>query len=184
MCIKLKEEMGVETMLQREEELLEIALSRLSQMVGVQVLQGNVTNRLGIISFMVQGAHYNLIVRLLNDKFGIQTRGGCSCAGTYGHHLLHVDRLQSHKIWSAVRNGDLSCKPGWIRVSIHPMMTDREVEFIMDAIELMVSNFREWMMDYDYDPTSNEYTFKTENPTAWDLVEDWFKFGCHAVSST
>jgi len=177
MCIRLKEEMGVKNIMQREEELLKIAFTRLREMTNVTILQGNARKRLGIISFIVKGAHYNLIVRLLNDKFGIQTRGGCSCAGTYGHYLLNVDQTWSHKIWSAIHSGDLSSKPGWIRVSIHPTMTDGEIEYIMDAIESTASSFREWMTDYYYDTSSNEYTIKqgTEKERHW--VEDWFKFG-------
>jgi selenocysteine lyase/cysteine desulfurase len=177
MCIRLKEEMGVKNILQREEELLKIAFARLSEMTDVTILQGNARKRLGIISFVVEGAHYNLIVRLLNDKFGVQTRGGCSCAGTYGHQLLNVDRAQSHKIWSAIHSGDLSSKPGWIRVSIHPTMTGQEIEFIMDAIESTASQFREWMKDYYYDTASNEYTIKEGTAKEQHWVEDWFKFG-------
>ena len=151
-------------------------------MANVTVLQGNVRKRLGIISFIVKGAPYNLIVKLLNDRYGIQTRGGCSCAGTYGHHLLNVDQARSHKIWNAIHSGDLSSKPGWIRVSIHPTMTDHEIEFIMDAIELTSSNFREWMVDYDYDVSSNEYIIKMGKEKELPVVEDWFKFSCKAVA--
>jgi selenocysteine lyase/cysteine desulfurase len=162
LCIRLKEEMAIENILQREKELLNIVFTRFSAMANVTVLQGNEKNRLGIISFIVEGAHYNLIVRLLNDKFGVQTRGGCSCAGTYGHYLLNVDAGWSHNIWSAIHSGDLSSKPGWIRLSLHPTMTDSEVEFIMDAIESTASHFREWTTDYCYDAASNEYTLKEE----------------------
>jgi selenocysteine lyase/cysteine desulfurase len=177
MCIRLKEEMGVDNILQREEELLTIAFTRLSHMTNVTILQANVRKRLGIISFTVTGAHYNLIVRLLNDRFGIQTRGGCSCAGTYGHQLLKVDRARSEKIWSSIRSGDMSSKPGWIRISIHPTMTDDEIEFIMEAIESTASSFREWMTDYYYDRASNEYIIKQRTANEQHLVEDWFKFG-------
>jgi len=182
MCIRLKEEMGVNNILHREEELLKIAFTRFSEMSNVTVLQCNVKKRLGIISFIVEGAHYNLIVRLLNDKFGIQTRGGCSCAGTYGHQLLHVDQAWSHKIGSAIRSGDLSSKPGWIRLSIHPSMTDQEIEFIMDAIESTASNFREWITDYHYDSVSNEYVIKGGTEKEKHCVEDWFKFGYQACT--
>jgi selenocysteine lyase/cysteine desulfurase len=177
MCIGLKEEMGVKNILQREEQLLTIAFARLSEIPNVMILQGNQKKRLGILSFIVKGAHYNLIVKLLNDKFGIQTRGGCSCAGTYGHHLLNVDKTWSHKIWSALQSGDLSSKPGWIRVSIHPTMTDEQIEFIMDAIESTASNFREWMADYYYDKSSNEFVIKKETVQEQRWVDDWFKFG-------
>jgi len=42
--------------------------------------------------------HYNLVVRLLNDKFGIQTREGCPYAGTYGQILLNVNHDKSQEI--------------------------------------------------------------------------------------
>jgi selenocysteine lyase/cysteine desulfurase len=174
LCIRLKEEMGVENILRREEELLEVAFSRFAEMPSVVVLQENIRKRLGIISFMVKCAHYNLIVRLLNDKFGIQARGGCSCAGTYGHHLLKVDRACSHKIWHAIESGDLSAKPGWIRVSLHPTMTDQELDFIMDAIELTAAKFRDWAEDYCYDGTSNEYVLKDGASSEQERVDGWF----------
>ncbi|HMJ71100.1 MAG TPA: aminotransferase class V-fold PLP-dependent enzyme [Cyclobacteriaceae bacterium] len=177
MCIRLKEEMGITNIFQREEELLEIAFTRLSEMTNVTILQGDARKRLGIISFIVKGAHYNLIVRLLNDKFGIQTRGGCSCAGTYGHRLLNVDRERSHEIWRAIRSGDQSSKPGWIRISIHPTMTDQEIEYIMDAIESTAARFREWMDDYYYDSSSNEYAIREGTTKEKHRVDGWLKFG-------
>ncbi len=110
-------------------------------MENVEVLEGNVKKRLGVISFIVHGAHYNLVTKILNDRFGIQTRGGCSCAGTYGHWLLDVSETKSYEILNGIRSGNLSCKPGWIRLSVHPTMTNAEIDFIMDAIELTLSNF-------------------------------------------
>ena len=73
--------------------------------------------------------HYNLAVQLLNDKFGIQVRGGCSCAGTYGHILLNVEKEQSCLITDKINSGDLTTKPGWVRMSIHPTMTNNEGSF-------------------------------------------------------
>jgi selenocysteine lyase/cysteine desulfurase len=161
MCIELKEEMGIEEILQRERELLDIAFERLHKMENVKILQGNIRKRLGIISFIVEGAHYNLIVKILNDRFGIQMRGGCSCAGTYGHALLKVPQSRSFDIWRAINSGDMSSKPGWIRLSLHPTMTNDELEFIMDAIESSAANFREWMDDYEYNPSANEFHFNS-----------------------
>jgi len=177
MCIRLKEAMGVGRMLKREEELLSIIFVRLSEMKRVKVLQADVTERLGVISFIVTGAHYNLIVRLLNDRFGIQMRGGCSCAGTYGHMLLHVDKAQSYAIRDSIREGDLSCKPGWIRLSIHPVMTNAEINFILDAIEITVANIHEWEKDYYYDSGSNEYFFRGEVGKEHGRISQWFDVG-------
>lgn len=137
MCIRLKEGMGVEKMRQREEELLRRLFGRLEKIPGVNILGAN-RQRLGVISFTVENVHYDSIVKILNDRFGIQARGGCSCAGTYGHVLLHIDEARSHGILNSLRAGDLGSKPGWVRLSIHPTMTDAEIDYITDAVEATV----------------------------------------------
>lgn len=177
MCIRLKEEMGVANILRREEELLTIIFSRLSKIKRVNILEAEVTKRLGVVSFIVTGVPYNLVVKLLNDRFGIQMRGGCSCAGTYGHMLLNVDKPQSYAILDSIRSGDLSCKPGWVRLSIHPTMTNAEITFIMDAIETTVFNIPEWENDYYCDPHSNEYFFNGITTTEQPDAVDWFDVG-------
>jgi len=111
---------------------------------------------------------------MLNDRFGIQTRGGCSCAGTYGHHLLGVDRARSFEILNLIRAGNLLHKPGWIRLSIHPTMTNAEIHVIMDAIELTSLNFTEWKNDYTYHPSTNHYSFNGWKSKDQKRVESWF----------
>jgi selenocysteine lyase/cysteine desulfurase len=175
MCIRLKEEMGVANILQREEEQLAIIFSRLSKMRDIVILEAEVTKRLGVVSFIAPGTPYNLVVKLLNDRFGIQLRGGCSCAGTYGHMLLNVDKPQSYTILNAIRSGDLSCKPGWIRLSIHPTMTNADISFIMDAIEITLASIHEWRKDYYYNPRLNEYCCKTADTKAQRIVVGWFE---------
>jgi selenocysteine lyase/cysteine desulfurase len=174
MCIRLKEEMGVENMLQREEEMLRILFAGLSKIDNLEILESDSSERLGIISFVIHEAHYNLIVKILNDRFGIQTRGGCSCAGTYGHHLLRISPSQSNEILNAIRTGDLRSKPGWIRLSVHPTMTNAEINFIIDAIRSTAGNFKTWMQDYSYDPERNEFCFKGTEPCCKKDIPDWF----------
>jgi len=174
MCIKLKEEMGVENILKREGELLNIVFERLSKIKNIEILEGNIKKRLGVVSFIVNGAHHNLIAKILNDRFGVQTRGGCSCAGTYGHLLLHVDEARSYQILNSLHSGNMLSKPGWIRLSVHPTMTDVEMDFIMDAIELTAGRFRKWEKDYIHDPESGEYCFKGGDVKEYCRVEDWF----------
>ena len=174
MCIRLKEEMGVENIFRREKELLQIIFERFSTIKNAKILERNIKKRLAVVSFTIDGAHYNLIVKILNDRFGIQVRGGCSCAGTYGHFLLHVDQARSFQILNSIRSGNLLCKPGWVRLSIHPTMTNAEINFIMDAIEIVAGNFLEWSNDYIYDPRSNEYFFKGIESKEQNTIEDWF----------
>jgi selenocysteine lyase/cysteine desulfurase len=174
MCIRLKEAMGVENMLKREEEMLRVIFARFAKMKNIEVLEGNIKKRLGVISFIVNGAHYNLITKILNDRFGIQVRGGCSCAGTYAHRLMQIEEARSYKILNAISSGDLSCKPGWVRLSIHPTMTNAEIDFMMDAIELAAVKFEEWSKYYTYAGEANEYVFKCVEGNERIKVEGWF----------
>ena len=163
LCIKLKDEIGTEQMLAREEEQLEILWKGLKKIPNLHLLARNQPKRLGVLSFYIEDLHYNLGVRLLNDKFGIQVRGGCSCAGTYGHYLLHVDHDTSDAITEAISFGDLSAKPGWIRLSIHPTMSEAEIRYLLKSIEDLAQNFHVWEKDYEYSPKTNEYAFKEGN---------------------
>ncbi len=175
LCIQLKERMGVEMMLARERELLRQAFDGLRRIPRLRILADQVEERLGIISFYVENIHYNLIVKLLNDRFGIQTRGGCSCAGTYGHYLLHVDPARSKHITDMIDHGDLSEKPGWVRMSIHPTTTDEELSQIIDAIAQIVKNHDRWAQEYCYEPARNEYQPLAGEPWGSDQLDAWFQ---------
>lgn len=174
MCVKLKEEMTVSKMLAREHEMLEILWEKLSDIPNLHILAENNKDRLGVISFYIEGLHYNLGVKLLNDRFGIQVRGGCSCAGTYGHFLLDVDQNFSKIITDQISIGDLSNKPGWIRMSIHPVMTDEEVRYICDAIAALAENHKKWAKDYIYLKKSNDFKHLEFKETDGELVDSWF----------
>lgn len=174
LCIKLKEEMGVGNIRNREKELVTMALDGLHRIPKLHLLAQNAYHRLGAISFYVEDVHYNLIVKLLNDRFGIQVRGGCSCAGTYGHYLLHVDPTRSKMITDKIDQGDLSEKPGWVRMSIHPTMSDEELSVIINAIESIVENASEWEKDYRYDKHKNEYYHLSSNGRELEKIKKWF----------
>ena len=174
MAIQLKEAMGVEHILEREHEQVEFLWGKLSSIPNLHLLAENVSNRLGVFSFYIDDCHFNLAVKLLNDRFGIQTRGGCSCAGTYGHYLLHVDSETSCQITSKIDEGDLSSKPGWVRASIHPTMTDAEISLLAEGIKLVAENHREWGKDYVYDAKSNDYKHKTFQES--EDLHSWFAF--------
>lgn len=161
LSILLKEQMGVGKMLEREKQLVNLAFRELRKIPGLHILADNIETRLGAISFYIDNIHYNLIVKLLNDRFGVQVRGGCSCAGTYGHYLLHVTPQMSKYITSKIDQGDFSEKPGWVRMSIHPTMTDEEIYFIIDSLNEIVKNIDSWKDDYFYDIHKNEYYYKS-----------------------
>ena len=175
LSMKLKEEMGVENIRAREEELLEIIWDKLESISNLHILAENIKHRLPIISFYVDDLHYNLMVKLLNDRYGIQVRGGCSCAGTYGHYLLHVDPDRSANITKMIDQGDLSYKPGWVRLSLHPTITDEEVRFIGDAIAEVAANHTEWGKEYVYNNKMNEFFHTTFADGTEQMVKEWFE---------
>ena len=142
MAIEVKEQMDTTLIAKREQELVKRAFEGFSKIDGLHILADNVKDRLGIFSFWFQHIHFNLIVKLLNDRFGIQVRGGCSCAGTYGHFLLNVSPEESKRITTKIMSGDLSEKPGFVRVSLHPTMTDEELDFIVNAVKEISENMR------------------------------------------
>jgi selenocysteine lyase/cysteine desulfurase len=175
LAIKLKEQMGTANIKKREEELLAIVWEKLEGIKGLNILASQHKERLGVVSFYIDELHYNLAVKLLNDKFGIQTRGGCSCAGTYGHYLLHVDKQYSHQITDEVDTGDFSHKPGWIRMSIHPTMSNKEVEFITDAILELAKKKEEYALDYTFN--SRLAIAEPKDATADSALSEWVKNG-------
>jgi len=159
LCLNLKSKMGVKQMLKREKEQLRLLFSHLEKIPEVRILAGNIKDRIGIVSFYIETLHYNLLVRLLNDRYGVQVRGGCSCAGTYGHHLLNINPTTSKQITEKISHGDLSEKPGWVRFSLHPIMTDEEILTFIQAIREIIENKDEWKKDYVYDSASNDYFY-------------------------
>lgn len=175
LCIRLKEEMGIKNILEREHELLQKTFERFDKIHSLHVLAQENKERLGIISFYVEDIHYNLMVKLLNDRYGIQLRGGCSCAGTYGHYLLHVDPTRSKRITDKINHGDLSEKPGWVRFSLHPTMTDDELNYVLSAIEEVIANANEWSKDYTYSSKTNEYYHNSTDENQHSEIKDWFR---------
>ncbi len=173
-CVQLKEQMGSDQMLRREEEILERVWERLEPIPDLHILAGQHRERLGVISFYIDQLHYNLGVRLLNDRFGVQVRGGCSCAGTYGHYLLNVDQHYSHSITDKINTGDLTEKPGWIRMSIHPVMSNEEVDYLLDAVVALAQNHQEWAIDYKYNNRTNEFLHCSDAGYEAQLVANWF----------
>ncbi len=175
LAIKLKEKMGTKNILEREQELLTIAFPLLRKLKGVHILADNMQERLGILSFWVEDIHFNLLVKLLNDRFGIQVRGGCACAGTYGHYLLEVTYEKSQAITDKINQGDLSDKPGWVRWSLHPTMKDEEVYYFIDSLNQIIENITVWSNDYSRDCKTNEYVHKTHVKGVKPEVKEWFE---------
>jgi selenocysteine lyase/cysteine desulfurase len=168
--------MNVQKIKEREQEMMNIIWEKFDSMENVKVFAKDSRDRLPIFSFIILDCHYNLGVKLLNDKFGIQVRGGCSCAGTYGHYLFEISSEKSHELTSQINIGDLSGKPGWIRISFHPTMTNDEVVKCMDAIHQVSLNHKEWSKEYKYHTRTNEFEkIGLQDSEAKMLVDSWFE---------
>lgn len=174
LAIEVKNQMGTDTMRRREHDLVKKAFTEFRKIEGVKILADNVEERLGAFSFYLEDVHFNLVVKLLNDRFGIQVRGGCACAGTYGHFLLDVSYEKSKKITDLINHGDLSEKPGWIRASLHPTMTDWELDMLVEGVREIAKNHKEWGKDYIYNKHTNEFKHRNEMDDKTEVVKPWF----------
>ena len=172
--IKIFKKMNEDKITECEEELLSLCFEQLKQIPNLYILGYNNEKRIGCVSFGVENIHYNLRVRLLNDRFGIQTRGGCSCAGTYGHFLLNVDQLTSKAIEQKILDGCLMERPGWVRMSIHPTMTNAEVDYICEAIKKVAKNLKKWHEDYKHNIIKNEFEHIDNLIVEKEITKNWY----------
>ena len=170
LVFKLKQSVGTETIQAREGDLTRRAIKRLSEHPQIEVLGNPDAHRLSILSFVVRAPvegmylHHNYVVALLNDLFGIQSRGGCSCAGPYGHRLLGIDKETSQRFEHEIAAGCEIIKPGWVRVNFNYFITDEECDFILDAIELVASHGWRLLSDYVFESVSGGWRHRNGTP--------------------
>jgi selenocysteine lyase/cysteine desulfurase len=155
LVFQLKEEVGVAEIRRREESFIRRAMTRWRRQPDLEVL-GNVDlDRLSIVSFVVKHegryVHHNYVVALLNDLFGIQSRGGCSCAGPYGHRLLGIDIEKSHEFEREINLGCEGIKPGWVRVNFNYFISEPVFDFILEAVDLVAAEGWRLLPEYRFD---------------------------------
>jgi hypothetical protein len=133
----VKDMLGPERILEHETQLAAQALARLGRHPRIRLLGPVDLPRLPVLSFNVERLHHDLVSVLLDHLFGIQNRAGCSCAGPYGHRLLGIDEAASTAHRALVARGILGAKPGWVRLSLPPYASEKDVDFILQAIEFV-----------------------------------------------
>jgi selenocysteine lyase/cysteine desulfurase len=156
LAMELKEALGVEAIERRERALLAAALRHMNGCPSLELIAPmDPEHNLPIISFNLRAEdsylHPRFVVRLLNDLFGIQARAGCSCAGPYGHRLLHIDDEESERYRELVLGGKLGLKPGWARLSLHFLMSDEELGFVCRAIRFVAEWGKYFLPLYSFD---------------------------------
>lgn len=168
LAFQIKDNVGVAAIERRERALLRQVFERWQANPAIEIL-GNPDpdRRISIISFNLrdqQGKylHPKFVTTLLNDLFGIQSRAGCSCAGPYGHRLLGIDHDTSEQYRQWIGKGFSGIKPGWCRVSLHYVMDDNEVGYIIDAVEFVARYGHLFLSEYDFDMHSGAWMHKCD----------------------
>jgi selenocysteine lyase/cysteine desulfurase len=156
LVFQLKEAVGLETIRAREAHFIRRAIASWERNPCVEVLGNKLSQRLSIVSFVVKHEerhlHHNFVVAILNDLFGIQARGGCSCAGPYGHRLLGIDLDQSRQFERQISRGCEGIKPGWVRINFNYFIDERVFAYLVEAVELIAEHGWKLLPDYRFDP--------------------------------
>lgn len=160
LVFQLKEAVGTDLIRAQEARLLQRAISVWHQEPAIEMLGNLAADRLSIISFVLRTPdrrrylHHNYVVALLNDLFGIQSRGGCSCAGPYGHQLLGIDLARSQEFDREIAQGCEGIKPGWVRVNFNYFLDDAVADYVVEAVRLVARDGWRLLPDYRFDPAS------------------------------
>lgn len=165
LVFQLKQAVGVETIRAAEERFLARAVDAWREEPAIEILGNLDAERLSIVSFVVRAPsgrylHHNFVVAVLNDLFGIQSRGGCSCAGPYGHRLLGIDIERSHEFEREITGGCEGIKPGWVRVSFNYFLSDAVTDYIVEAVRLVARDGWRLLGDYRFDTATGIWTHR------------------------
>ncbi len=168
LVFQLKEQVGPAAIREREHDFIHRAMHRWEANPNIQILGSHSLPRLSIVSFVVRHegryVHHNAIVAMLNDLFGIQSRGGCSCAGPYGHRLLGIDIETSHEFEREITRGCEGIKPGWVRVNFNYFISEAVFGFILDAVDLLATDGWRLLPEYRFDPATGLWRHRDGAP--------------------
>lgn len=168
MVLRLKELVGAEWIAQREKEVVAQVLGAWGEHPGIEILGSPDSPRLAIFAFNIWAGrrmlHHNLVVAMLNDIFGIQARGGCSCAGPYGHALLGISAARAARHEALVARGLNLFRPGWARLGITAFHSPEECAYIIDAVRFICDHAWILIRLYEVNPRSGIWTARGASP--------------------
>lgn len=183
LVFSLKDQVGVDAIRKLEHDFIRRAIDSWSQNPMIRILGNPFADRLSIVSFLVRAPeslgrdrylHHNFVVALLNDLFGIQSRGGCSCAGPYGHRLLGIDDSTSSKIESEIVGGCELIRPGWVRINFNYFIPEAEFEYLIEAVHLVANSGWKLLPCYRFDARTAEWSHSTSVATSTRSLTELF----------
>jgi selenocysteine lyase/cysteine desulfurase len=160
LAFDLKAAIGAERIERIEQDYLSRALKEWTNHPKLWVLGLTQARRLGVVSLIFRDLHHNLAAILLNDLYGIQVRGGCMCAGPYGHLLLHIDEFHSKSIRDRLDQGHIGEKPGWVRISLSPTVSEEEFQVLLEAVDHIARHGKEYEDRYELSDETGEWSWK------------------------
>ncbi|MGS2718251.1 aminotransferase class V-fold PLP-dependent enzyme [Eionea flava] len=166
LAFSVQQQVGTGEIERREARFVRQAMDAWSQSPNIDVLGNQEADRLAIVSFRIKHAdkylHYGFIAALLNDVFGIQARGGCSCAGPYGHSLLGMDMAYSKAIEQELLGGNMLLRPGWVRVNFNYFIDEETFDYIVKAIQLVAEHGWRLLPAYHFDQGSGVWRYQAK----------------------
>jgi selenocysteine lyase/cysteine desulfurase len=176
LVFKLQQQVGTSYIEAREHKLVRQAIARWQQNDNISILGNLEADRLSIVSFRIlhkgKDLHYGFIIALLNDLFGIQARGGCSCAGPYGHALLNIDLEHSRKLEREVRDGHSILRPGWARMNFNYFIDEPSFDYLLSAVELIADHGWKLLPYYHYSNDNGCWQYQAQAlPAETDLKQ-------------
>ncbi|MFZ0491989.1 MAG: aminotransferase class V-fold PLP-dependent enzyme [Acidimicrobiia bacterium] len=169
LVFQLKEAVGPQEIRRREHAFIERAIASWRLDSNIRILGNPDAERLSIVSFNIRAPvrsllHHEFVVALLNDLFGIQARGGCACAGPYGHRLLGIDDETSRAVDIEVEKGFEIIKPGWERVNFNYFISEKEFDYIVQAVHLIATDGWRLLPRYTLDVHTGAWRHKEVSP--------------------
>ncbi|MFI5912269.1 aminotransferase class V-fold PLP-dependent enzyme [Dactylosporangium sp. NPDC051541] len=164
LVMHLHRSVGLDVIQRRETDYVRRAMHSWRRDPRMHILGDADRDRLPIVSFTIDGLHHNLVVTLLSDLFGIQARGGCSCAGPYGHELLGIAPERAEHLADQANAGWFGVKPGWARVSFAYYLGEDEFEYIVAAVHLIAAHGAELRALYGFDERDGMWRHRHVRP--------------------
>jgi len=165
LVFQLKEKVGLDNIDALEKHFYNRFMAKLKDHPGIMFYGPQETDKkVPIVPFNIKFGdkvlHPKFVTRLLNDLFGIQSRAGCSCAGPYGHYLMHIPQKVSDYYRCLITNaGYTGIKPGWVRLNLHYSMTEAEVDYLAAAVQFVVEHGHKFLSRYEFNIKTGEWAY-------------------------